>query len=197
VKPNALLDYEADASATGFPPVMAIKTYADSAPVWRVEDQPMKGAPNFFVVVGSPRQDTRDTDIRQRMVVGTLFQFSSPYFGPRLSGPPTVFVNADTRPLALIRCEFLEEESGAATNIPDAFLRAALQEQKGERSSPGELAWNAGVQLILGNTALREAVLRSVMSSMAFEGLDIDEHTASRLLDEALSGQPLVAPGDE
>jgi hypothetical protein len=54
------------------------------------------------------------------------------------------------------------------------------------------LAWDAAIEEISSSAPLRNSILRSVMASMAFEGFEIDEHTARRLLDEAISGPPLV-----
>lgn len=61
----------------------------------------------------------------------------------------------------------------------------------------GLTAWWIAVDSIRATPTLKESVLESVVTSMAFEGLEIEEPTARRLLDEALAGPPLVHPDDE
>jgi len=61
----------------------------------------------------------------------------------------------------------------------------------------GPTAWWIAVDSIRAAPALKESVLASVESSMAFEGFELDDRVARTLLDEALSGPPLVHPDDE
>ena len=61
----------------------------------------------------------------------------------------------------------------------------------------GDSAWDEAVAAVRASVELRESILRSVMSSMAIEGFDVDREQSDRLLDEALSGPPLMFPGDE
>lgn len=57
--------------------------------------------------------------------------------------------------------------------------------------------WKSAVARVRADHQLRGAILRSVMSSMAFEGLGIELDRAEALFEEALSGPPLVYPGGE
>ena len=56
--------------------------------------------------------------------------------------------------------------------------------------------WAHGVAAVQGAPDIRESILRSVMSSMAFEGFDVDRGRSELLLDQALNGPPLEYPGD-
>lgn len=56
--------------------------------------------------------------------------------------------------------------------------------------------WHAAVDRVRADHRLRGAILRSVMSSMAFEGLGIELDRAEALFDEALDGPLLVYPGE-
>ena len=57
--------------------------------------------------------------------------------------------------------------------------------------------WAQAVAAIKGSPRLRESILRSVMSSMAFEGFKVDRERSEALLDRALHGPPLEYPGKE
>ncbi len=69
---------------------------------------------------------------------------------------------------------------------------ATPESQPALATVPAELdRWEAGVAAIRQSPELREAVLRSVMSSMECEGFEVDREQSERLLDEALNGPPL------
>ncbi len=55
--------------------------------------------------------------------------------------------------------------------------------------------WNRTVEAIRTAPELRENILRSVMTSMALEGFQVDREESERLLDEVLNGPPLEYPG--
>jgi hypothetical protein len=66
----------------------------------------------------------------------------------------------------------------------------------GERPSQTVARWNHSVDVIRADPELRENILRSVMTSMALEGFDVDREESERLLDEVLDGPPIEHPGN-
>jgi len=60
---------------------------------------------------------------------------------------------------------------------------------------PAVARWNRTVEAIRTAPELRENILRSVMTSMALEGFQVDREESERLLDEVLNGPPLEYPG--
>lgn len=58
-------------------------------------------------------------------------------------------------------------------------------------------SWDAAVARVRNDHQLRAAILRSVRSSMAFEGFSLSLDEAEALFDEALNGPPLAYPGKD
>lgn len=57
--------------------------------------------------------------------------------------------------------------------------------------------WMAAAAAVRASVDLRDRILRSVMSSMEFEGFKVDLSRSKRLLEKALEGPPLRFPGAE
>ena len=55
--------------------------------------------------------------------------------------------------------------------------------------------WTAAVEAVRSSPRLRESILQSVMSSMAYEGFEVDRERSEALLEQALNGPPLEYPG--
>jgi hypothetical protein len=60
-----------------------------------------------------------------------------------------------------------------------------------------EQSWHAAVSSIRADPELYEAMLRSVMSSMALAGLEIDEARSRQSFEEVLNGPALLYPGQD
>jgi hypothetical protein len=56
--------------------------------------------------------------------------------------------------------------------------------------------WSTAVAAIRSSPALREDILQSVMTSMAFEGFAVDRRRSEELLERALDGRPIEQPGE-
>ncbi len=91
-------------------------------------------------------------------------------------------------------------------SLPNAFYRtfetARLLECEDSVDATDEtrarlVAWNDAAARVHSDPALRESLLRSVISSMEIEGFTVDRANSERLFEEALDGPPLLFPGDE
>lgn len=86
--------------------------------------------------------------------------------------------------------------------VPIAPPPAPASTGRGDQDEPAlegpvSEGWAGGVAAVRGSVHLRESILRSVMSSMAFEGFEVDPARSESLFDRALDGPPLEYPGDE
>jgi len=62
-------------------------------------------------------------------------------------------------------------------------------------SIPALERWAAAVEAVRFSPRLRANILQSVMSSMAYEGFEVDREWSEALLEQALNGPPLEYPG--